>query len=55
MAINTGVNASIFINKVGYYIPLVIKIYYNLNDIIGPNVLNIIEMGEISVATEAIQ
>ena len=41
MAINIGMNASIFINKVGYYIPLVIRIYYSLNDIIGLNVLNI--------------
>ena len=41
MAINIGINANIFINKVNYYIPLVIRIYYSLNDIIGPNVLNI--------------
>ena len=41
MAMNTGINASIFINKIGYYIPLVIEIYYSLNDIIGLNVLNI--------------
>ena len=41
MAINTSINANIFINKVGYYIPLVIRIYYSLNDIIGLNVLNI--------------
>ena len=41
MAINTDINASIFINKVDYYIPLVIGIYYSLNGVIGPNVLNI--------------
>ena len=41
MIIDTNVNASMFINKIGYYIPLVIRIYYNLNGIIGPNVLNI--------------
>ena len=41
MAIDTGINASIFINKIGYYIPLVIGIYYGLNNVIGPNVLNI--------------
>ena len=41
MTIDTGVNASIFINKIGYYVPLVIKIYYSLNDAIGLNVLNI--------------
>ena len=41
MAIDTGINVSVFVNKVGYYIPLVIRIYYNLNDVIGLNVLNI--------------
>ena len=41
MAINISINADIFISKIDYYIPLVIKIYYNLNNIIGPNVLNI--------------
>ena len=42
MIIDTNINASIFINKVDYYIPLVIEIYYSLNGIIGLNVLNII-------------
>ena len=41
MAMDTGINANIFINKVNYYVPLVMKIYYNLNGIIGPKVLNI--------------
>ena len=41
MAIDTDINANIFVNKVSYYIPLVIKIYYSLNGIIGLNVLNI--------------
>ena len=41
MAIDTNINGSIFINKIGYYIPLVIKIYYSLTDIIGPNVFTI--------------
>ena len=41
MAINIGINANIFINKISYYIPLVMEIYYSLNGIIGLNVLNI--------------
>ena len=41
MAMDTGVNANMFINKIGYYIPLVIRIYCNLNGTIGLNVLNI--------------
>ena len=41
VAIDTGVNASIFINKIDYNIPLVMGIYYSLNDTIGLNVLNI--------------
>ena len=41
MVIDIGINASVFINKVGYYIPLVIRIYYSLNGVIGPNVFNI--------------
>ena len=41
MAIDIDINGNIFISKVGYYIPLVIKIYYNLNDVIGLNVFNI--------------
>ena len=41
MAIDTGINASIFISKIGCCVPLVIKIYYSLNGIIGLNVLNI--------------
>ena len=41
MAIDTGINANMFINKVGYCVPLVIGIYYSLNDVIGLNVLNI--------------
>ena len=41
MAIDTNINASIFINKISYYIPLVIGIYYGLNGIIGLNVFNI--------------
>ena len=41
MAIDTDINASIFISKVDYSISLVIRIYYSLNDIIGLNVLNI--------------
>ena len=39
--IDTDINASTFINKVDYYISLVMRIYYSLNDIIGLNVLNI--------------
>ena len=39
--IDTGVNTSIFVNKIDYYISLVIRTYYGLNDAIGPNVLNI--------------
>ena len=41
MAIDTGVNASVFVNKIGYYVPLIIRIYYSLNDIIGLNDLDI--------------
>ena len=41
MTIDTGINVNIFINKVGYYVPLVIGIYYNLNGIIDLNVLGI--------------
>ena len=41
VAINTDINANIFISKAGYYVPLVMRIYYSLNGIIGPNVLNI--------------
>ena len=41
MAINTDINASIFIGKICYYVPFVIRIYYSLNDIIDPNVLGI--------------
>ena len=41
MAIDTNINANMFINKISYYIPLVIRIYYSLNGTIGLNVLNI--------------
>ena len=41
MAIDTNINTGIIINKISYYISLVIKTYYNLNGVIGPNVLNI--------------
>ena len=41
MVINISINAGIFINKIGYYISLVVRIYYSLNGTIGPNVLNI--------------
>ena len=41
VTIDININTDIFICKVDYYISLVIKIYYNLNGIIGPNVLNI--------------
>ena len=41
MVIDTGINASTFINKIGYYIPLFIKIYYSLNSAIGLNIINI--------------
>ena len=41
VAMDTGVNANVFINKIGYYIPLVMRIYYGLNGIIGPNVFDI--------------
>ena len=41
VAINININANIFINKIDYYIPLVIGIYYSLNGIIRLNVLSI--------------
>ena len=41
MAIDTNIDAGVFINKISYYIPFVIKIYYSLNDTIDLNVLNI--------------
>ena len=41
MVMDTGVDANVFINKIGYYIPLVMGIYYSLNGIIGLNVLSI--------------
>ena len=41
MTIDTNINASVFVSKIDYYIPLVIRIYCDLNDIIDPNVLNI--------------
>ena len=41
MAIDININESIFINKIDYYIPFVIKICYSLNDIIGLNVFDI--------------
>ena len=41
MAINTDINANIFVNKISYYVPLVIRIYYSLNGVIGLNVFNI--------------
>ena len=41
MTIDTNINKGIIINKINYYISLVIGIYYYLNGTIGPNVLNI--------------
>ena len=41
VAIDTGINANIFISKVGYYVSFVIGICYSLNGVIGLNILNI--------------
>ena len=41
VAMDTNINANVFISEVGYYVPLVIKIYYDLNGAIGLNVFNI--------------
>ena len=41
IAINIDINAGVFINNIGYYISLIIRIYYSLNGTIGPNVLSI--------------
>ena len=41
VTINTDIDTGVIINKINYYISFVIGIYYNLNGIIGLNVLNI--------------
>ena len=41
IAIDTGVDTGVIINKVGYYVSFVMGIYYSLNGTIGLNVLNI--------------
>ena len=41
MAMDTSINANIFIGEVGCCVPFVMGIYCGLNGIIGPNVLDI--------------